>query len=165
MYKWKDGFHAPKGVTAETAASEFQAIRENGQALTAENVVDAARPKHAPLHPAFEWRNSVAAELYRQGQARKLMNCLVVLERPEEPERRAFLVVRPDNQEKQYMPFEIVYSDPDLFKDALKRLMANAQACLREAQALSNYAPSGKKRSANNVRSAAASLVEVVQGL
>lgn len=41
--------------------------------LTAEMVVEEARPVDAVLHPFFEWDDSVAAELHRQEQARSMI--------------------------------------------------------------------------------------------
>lgn len=49
-----------------------------GDGFRAEDVVDAARPTSAPLHPYFEWRNDVAAELFRLEQARGLVRSITV---------------------------------------------------------------------------------------
>jgi hypothetical protein len=48
------------------------AKRNNG-VLTAEAVVEAARPESSPLHTAFTWDNDEAAEKWRLHQARNLI--------------------------------------------------------------------------------------------
>jgi len=44
-----------------------------GGTLTPASVVDAARSEESPLHQYFEWDDSIAAEAYRQDQARELI--------------------------------------------------------------------------------------------
>jgi len=50
------------GIDAQTAGSELDRIRQRDGTIIPAVVVDEARPEEAPLHPAFEWRDSVAAE-------------------------------------------------------------------------------------------------------
>jgi len=75
---WRRG-HSLK-IDAKIAERELARIaREHGHdldGLTPQEVVDAAREKDSPLHSLFEWDDSKAAEEYRKGQARKLLNGL-----------------------------------------------------------------------------------------
>jgi len=48
------------------------AVKRSG-ILTPSAVVDEARPEDSPLHAAFEWDDSIAAEKYRLEQARRLL--------------------------------------------------------------------------------------------
>lgn len=41
--------------------------------VTAERVLDSARPKNSPLHDEFTWDDSAAAEAYRLEEARRLI--------------------------------------------------------------------------------------------
>ena len=76
-FSWKV---APAGgVTADAAGAELTSIVERDGIVTSTAVVEAARPADAPLHPAFEWDDAVAAEAYREGQAEHLIRSLVVV--------------------------------------------------------------------------------------
>lgn len=46
--------------------------------LSSKELLEKARPRNSPIHHLFEWDDSVAAEKYRQNQARNLIGCLVV---------------------------------------------------------------------------------------
>ena len=83
VYKWKTNFYK---TPAEIAGKELERIASLPGGLTAEAVVDESRPVTAPLHNEFEWNNDVAAEKYREQQARSMISNLVyVTEQPEEP--------------------------------------------------------------------------------
>lgn len=74
------------GVDAQTAGSELDRIRRRDGTLRPDVVVDEARPEEAPLHPAFEWRDPVAAEQWREHQASTLIKVVrVVPAAPVEP--------------------------------------------------------------------------------
>lgn len=91
VYRWRDGYRA--SVNAQVAGERLGLIREaNGGHLTPGAVVDDARPEDAPLHPAFEWDDPVAAEKYREEQARHLIRSVyVVHEDPDTGEARPSL--------------------------------------------------------------------------
>jgi hypothetical protein len=74
------------GVDAQTAGSELDRIRRRDGTIRPAAVVDEARPEEAPLHPAFEWRDPVAAEQWREHQASTLIKVVrVVPAAPVEP--------------------------------------------------------------------------------
>jgi hypothetical protein len=66
-YEFRNGAHI-KGVTADQAGDEL------------------AR-KEAPLHPAFEWDDAIAAERHREHQARNIIRSVKVIteDKPSEP--------------------------------------------------------------------------------
>jgi hypothetical protein len=68
------------GVAAEVVLDELNRIHNKGD-LTAKSVVSASRPDEAPLHPVFEWDDTVAGERFREHQATNLIRC-VRIERP-----------------------------------------------------------------------------------
>src|SRR5689334_20620055 len=45
-------------------------------AVTARDVVDAARSKNSPLHPYFEWDDKVAADQWRVHDARRMLGSI-----------------------------------------------------------------------------------------
>lgn len=72
VYQFREGFRVnlPASVVGET----IERLKgESGGEVTPAQVVEAARPEAAPLHPALEWRDPVAAELYREHQARYII--------------------------------------------------------------------------------------------
>lgn len=67
------------GIDAQTAGSELDRIRQRDGTLRPATVVNDARPEDAPLHPAFEWRDPVAAEQWREHQASRLIKVVRVV--------------------------------------------------------------------------------------
>lgn len=114
------------GVSADVAGREFDRLSaEHGGRITSAQVVDAARPDEAPLHPAFEWDDEKAAERYRQHQASTLIRAVVLV--PEvashQPEHRAYVLTQTQEAPKPvYVKAEEVVQEPSLFADALQRL-------------------------------------------
>lgn len=93
-YAWKNErtaafYHA----TAEQAHEAFEEIRQRDGKLTPAAVVDSARPEESVLHEDFEWRDDVAAEKYRQGQARQMVGAVRII-REERPPVRAYVNVK-----------------------------------------------------------------------
>ena len=85
-YEFRNGAHI-KGVTADEAGDELARIYVEKGELTAPLVVDESRPEEAPLHPAFEWDDAVAAERHREHQARNIIRSVKVItdDKPSEP--------------------------------------------------------------------------------
>lgn len=151
IYRWKDG--ARFGVDAQKAGTELERIRvrHNGR-LEPEWVVHAAKSERNPLHPLFEWDDTVAAQNWRVDQARGVIRSVeVVVEQAEESTPiRAFVSVIRGN-DRSYTSVEHAMSDPALrqqvLRAALKELeawrsryaelveLANVFAAIDEAQA------------------------------
>jgi hypothetical protein len=72
----EDDMNVPK----ETINREIQRIYDRDGSVKASVVVAEAKPKNAPLHPKFEWRDKVAAEQYRLEQARKIIRVARIIE-------------------------------------------------------------------------------------
>ncbi len=71
------------GLTAADAAivgPELQRLTNAGASTNAD-VVDAARPSEAVLHPYFEWDDTAAAEAYREHQAETITRTVRVVRR------------------------------------------------------------------------------------
>lgn len=72
------------GMSPKVVGEELERIqKENDGALKPENVVEAATPVDAPLHPAFEWDDSAAAHQYRLHQARRVITSVRILNGPD----------------------------------------------------------------------------------
>lgn len=91
VYEWK----YPLKVDAQSAGEELARIENVHGELTPEMVVDESRDENAVLHPCFEWNDSVAAELYRREQARRIIgNIIIKVESPAIPEGGKITVTR-----------------------------------------------------------------------
>ncbi len=91
-FKWRDSFRKFYPVDPEQAGKILAKLEEKQGNLTAQSVVDAARPKTSPLHEAFEWDDSAAAESWRLDQARSMIKSIEIVvieeEGDAEPESR-----------------------------------------------------------------------------
>jgi hypothetical protein len=95
---------------------ELQRLHDQHGELTAELVVEAARPKGSPLHNRFEWDNREAAEQWRRSQAAELIRSVRVVykEATEDEEARsvrAYHAVRGPNGHA-YQPADKIAADP-----------------------------------------------------
>lgn len=79
VYSWKEG---TRYKTDANIAGAVCAEMEAAGTLTAGNLVEASRPKDAPLHKEFEWNNTKAAEEWRKHQARNIIHSLVLVTEP-----------------------------------------------------------------------------------
>lgn len=133
-YVWK-----PKSqisVDAQVAGEELDRIRvrNNGQ-LSQEAVVAEAKDAGNPLHPAFEWRDKVAAHQYRLEQARYIIRQITVVTAEDNEGKpaetiRAFVSVRPEDEPRPaYVSVTDAMADPVL----RQQVLANA---LRELAAI-----------------------------
>lgn len=111
---------------AEVIGPELERLAADGRA-SAPEIVKAAAPDEAPLHPYFEWDDPEAARLYRETQARHIARSVVVVRvtnRPDgsqrEEEIRAFHAVAVDRSEeepeqkaepRQYLSVDVVRGD------------------------------------------------------
>ena len=125
-----------ESIDAQTAGEELARITEQHGGLTSAVVVDESRPDDAPLHPAFEWDDAVAAELHRQHQADALIKSVQVVREKDELDEPVFVKVR---STRSYQPTEQVIKRLDLyeeaFRDACERL-GEAQAALKQLVAV-----------------------------
>lgn len=133
VYQWTTG--ARIGLDAQMAGEELARIAKDNE-VTPVEVVEVARPEEAPLHGYFNWIDAEAAELYRQGQARHLLNSLKVVVRREQGEEpgvmKAFVNVlaapREEGQEPRrvYMTTQAALAGEDtrrqVLEDAMQRI-------------------------------------------
>lgn len=119
-------------IDAQTAGEELTRIHAEHGRLTPRDVVDESRPEDAPLHPAFEWRDDIAADEFRQIQARSLIKTVEVI-RPaaaeHEPEPA---YVKVASSPARYEPPAKAVRSPEMFESAFmlacQRLRAAEQA-------------------------------------
>jgi hypothetical protein len=67
-------------IDPQVAYQALTDIQAKHDTITAKLVVSESRPEVAPLHPVFEWEDSVAGELYREHQARYVIRSVRIIE-------------------------------------------------------------------------------------
>lgn len=137
-YVWAKGCRLTKKTADPQVIGDTldQLQGENGGRLTPRVVVDAARPDESPLHPCFEWDDLRAAELYREDQARHVINSVRVVQRSDDPRAEARVLhafvslseQTDDGPERGYIPLARVLNDAALLKQAMDRAAAELRA-------------------------------------
>lgn len=130
-YRWREGYGFSE-VTAEEVASELDRIRDvrgGGEVARPSDVVEESRPESAPLHPLFEWDDSVAAEKYRVEQARGILRAVVSYEEADpEVEVPAYIKVHVEHGAQSYYPAARVMSDAEMMKSVVDRALADLKS-------------------------------------
>lgn len=129
VYGWRQG--ARVNLDPQKAGEELERIKKAGNGLLEPaNVVEAARNEASPIHDHFEWDDAVAAESFRQDQARELVRCLTIdISRSNvEPKTvRAFVNVEIGEQ-RGYVASVTAMSSEELRKQVLARAFAELEA-------------------------------------
>lgn len=110
-----------------------QNIYDRDGEVRASVLVDEARPEDSPAHPAFEWRDDVAAEEYRLYQARHLIRRVTVIHEEKPTQLMHVPVVVADageheGKEGSYKPAEVIVTAPDDFELALNAAVQRLKA-------------------------------------
>lgn len=81
---------------SKIVAAELRKIESDCSIITPALVVQRATPKNSPLHKYFEWDDTVAAERYREWQARQLIMTVYVVpsDAPDSEPVRAFVNIK-----------------------------------------------------------------------
>lgn len=140
--RYAAGFSAK--VKAEEAHAALEMVREtNGGVLRPSDVVDAARPDDAPLHPAFTWDDADAAEKYRQDEARRLIRsvCVIDTSKPEALPQPVYLHVKADNRGQQYLTTTEVMSNDEHRTRVLEQAMSQLRGWRKKYNELVALSP------------------------
>lgn len=118
-YSWKG---ASRIKANAQKAGELCEQLENTVGLTAKTLLNASRNPDDVLHNEFEWDDEIAAENYRECQARHIINSLIVV--PAETVKndttvtRAFYCLKEDCT-KSYKSIQSIIQRPDLTEQLL----------------------------------------------
>ena len=121
---------------------------ENGY-VAPERLVDVSRPVTAPLHNEFEWNNDVAAEKYRNEQARQIIKNIVRVEISEEAgepkpikcwvnSERAF--VPTDERLHRYVTLEAALTNQDWRKNLIETAKRDMRSFIAKYRRLTELA-------------------------
>lgn len=109
------------GVDPDAVAAEVRKLLAAHDGITPDILLETARKKTNPLHPLFDWDDSVAAEKWRTHQARKLARAIhVIPQEVERPEPRPIMV----RTENVYRSVETVVAREDWYLQAMRQLHA-----------------------------------------
>jgi len=119
-----------KGLIKDAAviAALRKVYEEKGGLVHPQDVVDAARPVHSPLHRFFLWDDTKAAEEYRKWQARELLQVTVEIIKTKDGDvpMQVFCSLSTDRVDGGYRAMVDVLSDKQLraqlLEDALREM-------------------------------------------
>lgn len=142
MSAYKYAFKSASRIKADAdkTAQLFKKL-ESGKGLTAKNVVNASRPKKAVLHNEFEWNDSIAAENYREGQARHIMNSLIIVHsETKESVRHCFpiTIVKDDEEVREYHTMEVIANNDEYKQQIIDRAKSELEAFRHKYNMLEN---------------------------
>jgi hypothetical protein len=103
-----------RGANPQLIGQELERLRAEKGTLRPEDVLEAAADPASPLHVAFSWDDSEAAQKWRLTEARKLIVSVRVLNSPAGRPTTAFVSVRTPEAGRQYMPVSEALSDEEL---------------------------------------------------
>lgn len=101
-----------KSVDAQTMGQELKKIEEKYGYLQPKYILEEAKRDNHPLHNCFEWSDNLAAQKWRETQARSMLRVVVIQKEYSSEPIRAFVQIREDG-EGRYRNFEDVMIDPD----------------------------------------------------
>lgn len=139
VYEWKTASYIK--ADANVAGKQCEEL-EKTVGLTAKNLLDANRDENAPLHNEFEWRDDIAAERYRENQARHIIACLCVRAETTTGEQsepvRAFLKTAP---EFEYQSLNVILQSADSHVAMLSMALRELEAFRKKYKMLSELKP------------------------
>jgi hypothetical protein len=108
--------------------SAFLKERFPDDTLSAQEVLDLARPKNSPIHQYFNWDDSDAAEKYRLYQARNLIKCIVVeIDDGVSVPKYCTPVMVDGYEKKRYVSLKRAISTPSIWEQILSRALEDAE--------------------------------------
>lgn len=138
-YQWKSGSRI-KG-DAQKSGELFERLSQTEEGLTAQTLLEANKPKNAPLHDDYEWDNKKAAEEWRLHQSRHFINSLAIVttttDNKEEPVRAFFITTK----ESQYEPLTAIVNEPTKYEALLSSAKAELTAFQRKYNTLAELQP------------------------
>ena len=139
VYEWKTASYIK--ADANVAGKQCEEL-ERTVGLTAKNLLDANRDENAPLHNEFEWRDDIAAEKYRENQARHIIACLCVRAETTTGEQsepvRAFLKIEP---ESEYQSLNVILQSADSHSAMLATALKELKAFQKKYKTLAELKP------------------------
>lgn len=134
VFQWKQGSRIK--ADAQQAGALCSRLEAEGR-LTAKALLDESRDEDSPLHGEFEWDNGIAAEKYRENQARHIINCLVTVHESAAPTRSFFNV---EYKTAEFRSVTAIMQDADGQDQLLSLALRELDAFKRKFNSLSELA-------------------------
>lgn len=146
-YNWAPGRGAMfRNVAVEVVGKEIERLEAKySHQLEPHHIVEEARKSTSPLHNAFNWDESQAAEQYWLITARNLLKSVqVTIITPDREERVVPVFVstlkKKDAKRRQYTSTEYAMGDPELRGEVLKLALREFASLRRKYAELSELA-------------------------
>lgn len=121
--KWK-----VEGLFRADASKVATEVSSLGEAVSAKDLVQFARDERSELHKCFEWDDSVAGERYRELQAQKVLQLLIITPKVEDREPVSYrLFVNTGDNSGKYKPLPLVIKKPDEYAALLEMAKRDLQ--------------------------------------
>lgn len=135
IYSFKiPGLHK---VSAQTAGEVCTALERSEAGLSPATLVEASRPIDAPLHGEFEWDDAVAAEQYRQSQAKGIIRNITVTVKDSTGDKpRAFVNIKGSGANGNYFSFNRVLENAEWKKQMLEAAKLDMRSFIAKYQSL-----------------------------
>lgn len=123
MVEWKI-----KGLYKADAETVYKEITALGDSFSPADIVEAARNESSELHKCFEWDDNIAAEKYREHQARMVIAQLVVRTETTDNTPVSVRVISSANAMNSYMPTKMLIRSEPEYADLLERAKRELRA-------------------------------------
>lgn len=125
-YSWKKDYRGAK-PNINIVRKELAEIEKQNGRISAQAVVDRARPENSILHKFFDWNDETAAEKHRLAQARHIINMVVVEVKNNNKESlitRAYVEV---DHKTGYRSLSVVVKSPSLRSQLLAQALKDIE--------------------------------------
>lgn len=125
-YSWKKDYRGTRS-NIDIVKKELEAIEKQDGKISAQAVVERARPENSALHKFFDWNDETAAEKHRLAQARHIINMVVVEIKNKDKQSlvtRAYVEV--DNR-TGYRSLSVVVKSPSLRSQLLTQALKDVE--------------------------------------
>ena len=138
VYQWKSGSRIK--ANAQASGELFEQLSKTEEGLTAKTLLEANKPKNAPLHAEYEWDNKKAAEEWRLHQSRHFINSLSIVTTVKEKETpvRAFFITTEANK---YEPITAIVQEENKYNSLLSTALSELKAFERKYNTLTELTP------------------------
>ncbi len=137
IYKWR--FENLYPIDPQKAGEELNRIYQERGALNPSDIVEESKDERSPLHPCFEWDDTVAANRYREGQAANIVRAIITepdIATGATEEVRAFVHVQ-----ETYRPIQIVVDEEAMMQELLASALRELSSFQKKYNALSALSP------------------------
>ena len=131
MVTWKI-----KGLYKADAEAVYSEITALGDSFSPEQIVEAARDENSELHKCFTWDDTIAAQKYREHQARILVAQLVIRTETTDKEPVAVRVIASTSVRNEYKPVVKVLEVEQDYADLLARAVNELKAFRQKYKAI-----------------------------